>query len=333
MIRDQFSSPTSTGQRGFSLVELAISIAILTVIMGAMMQFMGMLQQRYTQQQRVSGASQTGKTVMDLLAMDIGQAGYQREIITSSAAAIPMGSTTAQLASVARIYPGRVLIVDTGMNQESVRVTAVDAATNTVTGMFAVNHLTPPVLVRVSDIPYPEGILLRKDDAAADFAVTSNGDRLRIFGDLWDDGSLRYIEYRFTAGVDPCTGTLVRSDSSAFATGQDPAVTVAERLCNVSATTPVFTYTTPCPAGDAFNYLVYDPATSCPPTGAFTYTTSVTVNLITQTERPVERGAGGVMRMTMRETFAPRNVLHAMRIAQDGLQNLLPTRPASVPVP
>lgn len=317
------------------MIELTISILVLTVVMGAMMQFMGMMQQRYTRQQRVSGASQTGKMTLELLAIDVGQAGYYPGVQTTAPAAIAAGSPSAVLASVAGIYVGTVLIVDIGLKQETVRVTAVDPSTNTVSGLFAATHSTAPVAVRTTEAPYAEGILLRKDSAATDFSITSTQNMLKIMGDLRDDATLRYVEYRFTAGAD-CTGVLERSDSTAFAPGdgttKGPWVLVADRICN-DATAGVFSYTTPCPQVSTFSYLTYVPASSpCPATGAFTYVTSVTLNMTLRTPPSTERGGGGPTTMNMRQTFLPRNILYALRIAQDGLQELLPVRPASVPV-
>ncbi len=364
--------------RGFSLVELAVSILVLTVVLGAMMQFMGMLQQRYTREQRVAGASQTGKTVMELLALDINQAGYYPGVSTTAPAAIPAlpSNQPVIVDSTTGIFQDQVLLVDVGVDQETVHVVSCTTTTgtqtncasggsNSITGLFKKTHTTTvPVPIRSSEVPYPDGILsplvMSGCPTSCVFAVSttgSNATTLKIMGDLRGDGNLSYVEYRHTAGAN-CTGTLVRSDSSAFATAQTPAVTVAENLCNDSAAsppTPLFSYTTPCRQGVApacFSYVNYTAAngspcpltgtppcpaaatcTPCPPGGAFMYVTSVTVNLIVRTPQPTESGGGGARTIVMRQTFVPRNVMHAMILASEGLQNLLPVKPSTVPVP
>ena len=74
--------------RGFSLIELMVSILVLSIVMGALFQFMSMMSRRYTQAQRTSGISQTGKSVMELLTMDVGQAGYYPGRNTTTSAAV-----------------------------------------------------------------------------------------------------------------------------------------------------------------------------------------------------------------------------------------------------
>ena len=109
------------GSRGFSLVELLVSMVVLSIILGALMQFMSMFRQRYTQAQRTSGIGQTSKSVTDLLAMDIGQAGFYRGRSTTASGAVPtVGAQTVTLSNATGIYPGSVIIVDTGMEQEPV---------------------------------------------------------------------------------------------------------------------------------------------------------------------------------------------------------------------
>ena len=306
------SNAIGASGRGFSLIELMVSIVVLMVVMGALMQFMSMMQQRYTREKRVASANQTGKTVLELLAMDIGQAGYIPGLDTGTAATPITANTNPQnvtLLNTTGIYAGRVLIVDTGISREYVRVISVTGLT--VNEQFKLDHAAS-VPVRASEVPYPEGILY----STAVPAISSNSNRLRIMGDLWQDASLRYVEYRYTAGAN-CTGVLVRSDSSAFAVSQTAAVTVAENLCNnASGTppTPVFSYPTPIPLG------------------LFEYVDEVVVNLIMRTPQDIGPG-GGPRTIVMQQTLTPRNVMYALRIAQDGLQDLLPIRPATVPVP
>jgi len=298
--------------RGFSLIELMISIVVLTILMGALMQFMSMMQQRYTRESRVAGLNQAGKSALDLLALDIGQAGAY-PVVNSKTKAPIAGSATPQvvpLDSTDGIYEGAVALLDVGNNQEVAEVAAVAGTTITVPVLLAHPN---DVWVRDSGVPYPQGIMF----SATDAALTSTTSRLRIVGDQRGVGAtdrLRYVEYLFTASPANCQGTLTRSDSSALAAKPEQAVTVAENLCNDPAAavpTPVFSY----------------PNTAT--VGAFTYVIQVDVNLLLRTQQPVEGPGGGPRTVELRQSFVPRNLLYSLRVAQDGSQNLSPKIPCA----
>ncbi len=314
-------SKRQTDTRGFSLLELLVTMVVLTVIMGAMMEFMSVMQRRYTAQQRVGSVNQTGKTVMELLALDIEQAGYPGTVNTTTTAAVTASNsynTTVTLASDAGLFRKRAVLVDTGANQETVVIelctstsststSCTVGGSNSITGLFKKSHASG-VPVRASAYPYPQGIVNTA-------TYPSNATTLRIMGDLRGNGSLRYIEYRYTAdATGNCQGTLVRSDSDAFATTQQPAATIADNLCN-NAATGIFAYTTDTAAG------------------TYTYFTQIGATLVmrTATSSAQERGAGGTATEVMREQyFVPRNVMYARRLAMDGLETLLPAAPSTV---
>ena len=345
------------GSRGFSLIELLVSIAVLSIIMGAMMQFMSMLQRRYTQAQRTSGIGQTSKSVTDLLAMDIGQAGYYRGRSTTNSAIIAVGTQTVTLADSTGIYPGSVLIVDTGMDQEPVPLSAVTHSSNQVTGLFRVDHATG-VPVRLSDVPYPEGVLapVTRDPSTGDTIANtagSNATTLKMMGDFRDDGTLRYVEYRYRSATSSTTAcstppcALWRSDSCVpgTATGctittQNAAVLVADNIMNPVAT-GVFNYFVLCRAGafpnPALTYVTYlnssftTGVSPCASVAHF-YVLGVEVNLELRTQASVERGAGGPVAIDVQQTFVPRNIRHALEVSLDGLQRWVPEKPTTVPL-
>jgi len=264
--------PVRRGNRGFSIVEMLVAFGITTVILAAATLLMSRLQETYGAQQRVGGANETGRTAMELLALDIGQAGFPGTVSTWISQSIT-ASGTAQavtMTSMAGIYVGRVVTVDRGSNAEAVRIvsctttsTAQNGCTsggsNTLTGVFKLPHAdntttglaspTTAVPVTGSFNPFPEGVLFDLADTAGTFSSTQS--ILRLIGDLRGDGSLRYIEYRFTADANAptsCTGTLVRSDTDAYAATQTTASLVADNLCNTSQA-GIFNFTTPCQTG------------------------------------------------------------------------------------
>jgi hypothetical protein len=275
---------------------------------------------------------------MDLLAMDVGQAGFPPLVNTTTTEAITAGGTaqTRTLASTVGVYVGRVLLVDNGAsNQESVTVNACTSAvadtgctsgtSNSVTGVFKKGHANG-VPVRASSMPYPHGIIFDVAHFSDPLKPGSDCNRLEILGDLRGDGGLRYVEYRYTPPADPVNGppgVLVRSDSSAFATAETAAVTVVDNLWDSTL----------------FNYKVFAksctgvPAcVSCTPEGSsFTYVTQVGVTMTMRTAAAVERGAGGTRTIIFRQQyFTPRNVIYAINLANDGLQTVLPLAPDAV---
>jgi prepilin-type N-terminal cleavage/methylation domain-containing protein len=324
-------SAAGARQRGFSILEFMMAIAVLSIIMGALMTFISAMQRRYTSEAKVASVNQVGKTGMDLMAMDVGQAGFPPGVNTTTTQAITANNTaqTVTLASTVGVYVGRTLLVDNGMsNQESITVNAcistvtgtgcTSGSSNSVTGVFKKGHVNG-VPVRASSMPYPQGILYSTTGG-----VTSNCNSLKIMGDLRGDGSLRYVEYRYTPPPDANTpGVLVRSDTSAFATAESAAVAVVDNLWDSTL----------------FNYKVFAnsctgvPAcVSCTTEGSsFTYVTQVGVTMTMRTAAAVERGAGGTRTIIFRQQyFTPRNVIYAINLANDGLQTVLPLAPGTV---
>ena len=343
------------GSRGFSLIELMVSILVLSIVLGALFQFMSMMSRRYTQAQRTSGISQAGKSVMELLTMDVGQAGYYPgRNTTTSAAVTTVGAQSVTLTDTTGIFPGSVIIVDTGMNQEPVPLSAVTHSSNTVTGLFRLDHLTG-VPVRLSEVPYPEGILapVKRDSTGNLVADTtgSNATTLKLMGDFRDDGTLRYVEYRYrsaTSGATACSTppcALWRSDSCVpgTATGctittQNAAVKVADNLMN-TATAGVFSYFVLCRTGTlpTLAYVTYlnssytTAITPCSSVAHF-YVLGVQANLNLRTQVSVERGAGGPVTIEVQQTIVPRNIRHALEVSLDGLQRWVPDKPTTVPL-
>jgi prepilin-type N-terminal cleavage/methylation domain-containing protein len=323
-------SAAAARQRGFSILEFMMAIAVLSIIMGALMSFISTMQRRYTSEAKVASVNQTGKTGMDLLAMDVGQAGFPPTVNTTTTQAITAGNTaqTVTLASTVGVYVGRVLLVDNGMsNQESVAVSActstatgtgcTSGSSNSVTGVFKKGHLTG-VPVRASSMPYPQGILFSTSGGA-----TSSCNTLKILGDLRGDGSLRYVEYLYTPFSGDTPGKLERSDTSAFASTENPKIIAVDNLWDSTL----------------FNYKVFAnscsgvPAcVSCTTEGSsFTYVTQVGVTMTMRTAAAVERGAGGTRTIVFRQQyFTPRNVIYAINLANDGLQTVLPLAPGIV---
>ena len=355
------SRPADGRGLGFSLIELTVSILVLSIVLGALFQFMSMMQRRYTQAQRTSGISQTGKSVTELLAMDIGQAGYYPGLPTggtTTAGAIPtVGVQTVTLGDATGIYPGSVIIVDTGADQEPVSLTAVNHSNDQVTGLFKLNH-AGGVELRLSEVPYPEGVLapVMRDPGTGNSILNpagSNATTLKLMGDFRDDGTLRYVEYRYRSATSSTTAcstppcALWRSDSCVPGTAigctittQNAAVKVADNLMN-TATDGVFEYfvlcrsgTLPTPAYVTYLDANFIPETSPTPCAsvAHFYVLGIQASLELRTQPSVERGSGGPVTIEVQQTIVPRNIRHALEVSLDGLQRWVPEKPTTVPL-
>lgn len=311
--------------RGFSVVEMMIAIAVLSVLMGAMMGFIGRMQEAYTAEQKLSGVNQGGKTAMDLLAIDIAQAGFPPVVTRTTTAAIT-GSISSQSVGVDNstgLYVGRPITIDYGVNEETVTLTA--AGSNSITGVFKLSHVSGSV-IRVSAMPYPSGIIFAKTGTP-----TSTGTRLELVGDIRGDGTLRYIQYDYTAPVGTTAGFLTRSDTDAFASTRNAAVTVLDNLWDASA---IFTYTIALATCTGYTNPSYvTVCTSSAAAGSQPFVLNVGVTLTMRTAAAIERGAGagGAREVVIRQQyFTPRNILNAYNLSSDGLFTLLPTAPGAV---
>jgi prepilin-type N-terminal cleavage/methylation domain-containing protein len=61
---------------GFSMLELLVSVAIITLIMGAVFQFMAQVQKRYQGNQTITESNQSARAALEVMTQEIGQAGY-----------------------------------------------------------------------------------------------------------------------------------------------------------------------------------------------------------------------------------------------------------------
>jgi prepilin-type N-terminal cleavage/methylation domain-containing protein len=82
-------------QRGFSLIELMLAMAVFLVICGAMFALLQLSQQRYTSESQMSGSFQEARLALDQIARDINDAGYPAQSmysqVPSSAALYAVG--------------------------------------------------------------------------------------------------------------------------------------------------------------------------------------------------------------------------------------------------
>jgi prepilin-type N-terminal cleavage/methylation domain-containing protein len=218
------SSPRS--QAGFSLPELLIAVTVLLIISSAVT---SALLQMTSSQRTIWNRTQLHagvRSATELLQQEVGQAGkISLPGVVTLAAAIPSGVQTVAVrvdgavpATMSGFFVGEQLVIDVGGPnpcveavtpcQETVKVTAVDAAAKQITGTFVYPHLAnTPVNVLGG---FGTGIV---PPLAGGFPNGSTPSVLKLFGDINGDGTLVYVEYTCdpVGGPGPGTGNLYRN--------------------------------------------------------------------------------------------------------------------------
>jgi type II secretory pathway pseudopilin PulG len=291
---------------GFSLPEALVALGLMLIVattvgrgLISMTQAQGTIWNRTEMHSSVRSAT-------ELLQQEVGQAGLISlpGPVTLSTAVLAPGAQTVTLSSVAGMFVGEYVTIDAGAQMETVALTAVSTANNTVTATFLDTHaVNANVAVRGG---FANGIV------PTNLANGSTGNILKMFGDINGDGSMVYVEYR----CDTVAMNLYRN-MMAFDAAAKPAVTASQVLLgNILANpggTPCFTYQQQTAFGT-------------------TFVTDVAITLTVQTQL-----TDPVTKQFQRETKAllnvsPRNVVNAWELASDsgGLTNRVQPTPASV---
>jgi prepilin-type N-terminal cleavage/methylation domain-containing protein len=217
-------SPQTRLAQGFSMIELLASVTIITLLMSAVFAFMYQAQKRFQGNVVVTESNQSARAALELMTQEIGQAGYNPQYyphktgtvaITANAdpQCLTLSDPTGTNPGIKGINPGDWLQVDTGQNNEVVQVLGVTGnpppnppyttvnctspAANQIYAVFNMNHATTPFPVISYKMPYPAGILQATG--------TSSDQTLEFFGDINNDGVIRYVVYSLTPTTSPAT--------------------------------------------------------------------------------------------------------------------------------
>ena len=246
-------SPRDDDQ-GFSIIETMISISILMVVCGTVLQgVLGLTDVSRMVSNRTDMHSGV-RNATELLTQEIGQAGrisLPGAVTLNANAAV--GSMSLVFASTAAgggivattgMFVGEHLLIGTGDVQEVVTVSAVvDDITVSLAEALDFDHAANEPVAAIGG--FAEGVVPPEDEG---YANGSTENILKIFGDIHDDGRIVYVEYE----CDIPNGRLYRTSMS-YNAGVKQAPTVEEILIdNIEANpvnpdgsiTPCFTYQT-----------------------------------------------------------------------------------------
>ena len=286
--------------RGFSLLELLVSMAILLVVAGGIFSTLNYYQKSYDSTMLKADMHAGVRGAAELMAQEIGQAGTVPASSTTLSGNVTASSLaqTVNIGSSANIFVGENLQIDAGTANETVAVTAVGSGPASIRGVFSKNHRLGAIVAARG--VFPEGIL----------TGTSTATTLQLFGDINADGTLVYVEYT----CDPTNAhTLTRSITPISAASKSAPVVLVQGLVANPAGKSCFTYSTATAAG-------------------FTFATNVGLTLTTQTSDPdPQTGSYDTMTKSFLN-LSPRNVVAGLALAQAGLTAPLESTPPGLPM-
>lgn len=239
---------------GFSLLELLVSVAILTFLMAIVFQFLSTNQRRYRSQQLLAEMAQGGRSAFEVMGQELNQAGYNPPFRSNKSVGgsgmISPGSPLVSLpvsggspATKGVFYGSRLVIGNTctgtpvTCNQEEVQVNAdstygTTAITASTAPMVLVNSHAAGEPIFSRNYPFPNGIIYDNRTAGTGLAVADN--KIRFYGDIMDTGDLYYGEYRLQCeGSTP--GTWVDACTSTCTTGPFTLTRFVTKLANSSS--------------------------------------------------------------------------------------------------
>ena len=293
------------GERGFSIVETMVALTVLMIVCGTVMRGVLSLTEVSTLVANRSDMHSGVRNATELLTQEVGQAGrisLPAPVALQAAVAKNVDNVLVMNPGSAGMFVGQKLLIGTDGEQETVTIAAINDPSVTIAGLVRENH--PAGTAVTAQGGFSAGVVPPNQING------STGSRLKIFGDIHDDGNLVYVEY----WCDLNTGRLYRSSMPVTAPNK-PAPTVEQVLIdNVEANpdgTPCFTY-------EMRNV-----------TGT-TFVVDVAITLTVRTQQR-DRNTGDFQRETKALlNVAPRNVFNVWQMASLDIDNRVQDTPASV---
>ena len=210
-------------QAGFTLLETMVALAVLLGVAAVVMTGMTQLIRTQGTIANRTDMHTSVRSATELLEQEIGQAGsvsFGGPGTTVTMSAVAVGNSNFTLTpnpnnATLKLFPSEQLLVDDGTNPEVVTVTAVGGPT-TGSAVFLTSH---PVNTAVYSLgAFASGIV--PPDGASGACTTAgykpqvNGstcNKLKLYGDLNNDGNLLYVEYTCATGTPAAPGQLYRN--------------------------------------------------------------------------------------------------------------------------
>jgi hypothetical protein len=294
----------ASSEHGFSIVEAMISVVVLMVVCATVMQgVLGLTDINQTVANRTDMHNGV-RNATELLTQEVGQAG-RIALPGPVALGAPLAAgvdNTLTVNSTAGMFVGELLLIGVDNQQETGTVANINGNQITLQAPVGYNH--------------PAGTPITAPGGFASGVVPPNavngssGTRLKIFGDIHDDGNMVYVEY----WCDVANGRLYRS-SMPFTAANKPVPTVEQILIdNIEANpdgTPCFTYQTKVVTGT-------------------TFVVDVAITLTVRSQQR-DKNTGDFQRETKALlNVAPRNVFNVWQMASLDIDNRVQPTPQSI---
>ena len=259
-------------QTGFSLLELMVALAILLIVSGTIIT--GMIRMTWSQS-TIMNRTQVHSSVRnatEMMQQEIGQAGRiaaQTGLQSTTIITVPNGSTSVTATPTITttsttgnatdfLYVGEQIIIDpSNTAEETVTITNIPSGSS-ITANFINSHAANvPILVLggfASGIIPPTGKSVFSGTGTTPTTLTagtsdgSNGNTLKLYGDIYGDGNMYYVVYSCTPNANG-NGTMKRyfvqdiNNGTAASLGGSGSV-LLDTLANNPGNAPCFTYAT-----------------------------------------------------------------------------------------
>ena len=290
-------------ESGYTLLEMLVSVALLTIVSGTVLDGVFRLTKVSATIANRTAMHSGVRNATELLQQEVGQAGRIALPATVTLTnAVLAGTSQVTVSSIAGLFPGEKLVIDTGNNEETVMLTDVNTTNGQITAVFASAHASGAPVNVYGGFGY--GVV------PTTIANGSTGSVLKIFGDINSDGDMVYVEYT----CDTVGRNLYRR-SVAFDSNTKPAITADMALLNNIKANPDGT--------DCFTYR-QETVNNVP------FVVDVAITLTVETPDP-----DPVTGLYQEETKAllnvsPRNVFNVWQMAGLGISNRVQSIPATV---
>jgi len=313
---------TRKKQFGFSLMETMVSLLVLLAVGGIVMSGMTQLLKTQSSVANRTEMHSSVRSATELLQQEIGQAGRitlggpTANVTLAAAVASGVLPTAISLntsgGAAVKVYPGEVLTVDVGPNQEN--VTLATGVNSAGTAIFQLPHAAGAPVSALG--AFATGIV-PPAAAPANYPSGSTPTVLKLYGDINGDGNMMYVEYTCAQGTQAAPGFLYRNQIPITQVGK-PAVAASMILLSNVLGNPndLNGNAVPC-----FGYQVQ-------PLGAGYCVTDVAVTLTVQTQSRDQQTQVFQPETKSLLNVAPRNIVEVY----DTSQLVDPTRAQPMPL-
>jgi prepilin-type N-terminal cleavage/methylation domain-containing protein len=328
----EWNIPAKKRQAGFTLLETLVSLVILLAVSGIVMT--GMMQLMQTQGTIANRTEMhtSVRSATELLQQEIGQAGMvslpvSPIYMTTPVVINPLFPDTPvtqliSLSSLAGVFNGEQLVVDTGVNQETVTVICANPCTNpSATFNYAHAGGVPGTPVTAQGA-FATGIV------PPTILNGSTGTVLKLYGDINGDGNMLYVEYTCDWANANGFGPVLFRNEMPYDTPLKAAFPLNAGKILLSNLDPLGNPNDQ--NGNPVPCFTYQTQTVLTKTGPDTFVTDVAVTLTEQTQNLDPQTHQFQKETKALLNVSPRNVFNAWELASAELTDRVQPMPPSV---